>query len=710
AIIRQLGEMNRLDEALDLAQQGTARFPLLPRIWLDLSWVCQLRKDKPGEINALQQALQINPSWGTAVRQLSSVYEEAGEFEQSRKLLEDAIAHTPLDPYNYGCLANLLWKLEEKETAIAYLEKAVQLEPGYSWAWSSLQHWSTQLHRKERAVQLVRELTVHRGGEARSWLLLAEVLTESDELEERLAALDRAIALNPRCLNAYDLKAKLLANAERYEEALAACHPDAWGEQFPSLLRARTAWIEGKRGNVQLAIKQLRAVVAQEPDYYDCWQQLADWYCQIESDAEYLEAAERMVQLAPSDAIAWGYRGEAKLRMGDRTAAKADFRHAIELKPDYGFAGLSLFDEQLEDNELNEAAQTLALMRTHAGSEFVKAREVQLAAKQGDLSRATQHLRDLCLYQTDERWILKAATKAMLEADWTREAEQVFNDVLELPDVNPEVGVYWVECCIALGHWQQCQMRLHALHQLGTIGQRAIATYLDVLGRTGQDERLRRYIQSAHQSLHHDTYTWGSVGWAFMTAGDYHATTQWLANWQERSDLKPWMLSNVAEALRGLKRDKESNRVSQYALTLAEDHATFIHQLWLAFDEAVTGRSTLAAHQLKQINSSSLASYYLFLYSLVQAMLEAQAKSGSRQRRLNQARVQLGKGVTAYPSFRKDSILRRAYRRGVWRLAKDCGSLQGIIWAFWQWFRSFFNAEVSEVFAKVRGGFGVRFQ
>ncbi len=135
----------------------------------------------------------------------------------------------------------------------------------------------------------------------------------------------------------------------------------------------------------------------------------------------------------------------------------------------------------------------------------------------------------------------------------------------------------------------------------------------------------------------------------------------------------------------GIKRDKESNRVSKYALTLAEDHATYIHRLWLAFDEALAGHSTLAASQLRQVDSSSIEPYYQFLYLLVQAMLEAQAKSGKHQHRFNEARAQLRKGLTAHPTFWKDVLMRRAYRRCVWRIAKDSQSLVAVMWAFWQW-------------------------
>lgn len=267
AVIRQLAQMNQLEEALDLAKQGTERFPLLPRMWLELAKVYQSRKEREAEIAALEQTLQLNPNWAVAMRQLAEVYEQAGELEKARSVLEEAVLRTPLDAYNHGCLADILWRLGEKEAAFAQLEKAVQLEPSYSWGWDALRDWAKELQRSEVAVQRVRELTVSRGGEARSWLLLAQTLSEPEDLPERLAALDQAISLNPHCIDAYDLKAKLLGQAGRFDEALAACRPEVW-EELPTSLRSRAAWVESRRGNLDVSIGMMQVVVEIEPNFY----------------------------------------------------------------------------------------------------------------------------------------------------------------------------------------------------------------------------------------------------------------------------------------------------------------------------------------------------------------------------------------------------------------------------------------------------------
>src|SRR5947209_6686740 len=74
---------------------------------------------------------------------------------------------------------------------------------------------------------------------------------------------------------------------------------------------------------------------------------------------EYLAAAEGFVACAPKNPAGYGHRGSAHLKLGDRAAARADFRRAIELAPGYAFAGLSLFDLDHEDGDLAAMAALL---------------------------------------------------------------------------------------------------------------------------------------------------------------------------------------------------------------------------------------------------------------------------------------------------------------------------------------------------------------
>src|SRR5439155_13352808 len=104
---------------------------------------------------------------------------------------------------------------------------------------------------------MARNLTERRPGEARSWLLLAESLNRAEDLPEQLAALDRAIELNPRGPEAHDLRATLLAQARRFDEALVACRPAGWEGEPPTELQIGRAHVEGQRGNTSQAVRQI---------------------------------------------------------------------------------------------------------------------------------------------------------------------------------------------------------------------------------------------------------------------------------------------------------------------------------------------------------------------------------------------------------------------------------------------------------------------
>src|SRR5262249_27607003 len=129
AVVQQLTYLSQLDRALSVATSATERFPLLPKLLLDLAEIHRRRFDVEGERAALDQALRINPRLGPAVRQLADTYERENNDEKARQLLEKLVTHTPLDPVNHAWYAGVLWRLGQKEKAIEHLKTAVQLNP-----------------------------------------------------------------------------------------------------------------------------------------------------------------------------------------------------------------------------------------------------------------------------------------------------------------------------------------------------------------------------------------------------------------------------------------------------------------------------------------------------------------------------------------------------------------------------------------------------
>jgi tetratricopeptide (TPR) repeat protein len=692
ALVQQLTEMGRLEEALLAAREATARFPLLPRIWLDLARIHQARNHGTAEIEALEKALQINPSWSEAARQLANAHLRQGDLIRAQQMLEKAVALESLDVINHASLADLLWQTEQRDAALEEIRKAIIINPGYDRPWRSFRDWTNQLAKPELAVDVARGLIERRPGDTLSWLRLAEVLSAPGELPERLNALDKAIALNPRCDSAWDLRAISLARAHRWEEALAACKPPAW-TQPPLLLRARAAWIERQRGNQTEALAQMRAVLKENPDSYFCWRELADWQWEAGNYADARDAATMLTRLAPFDPIPFGYSGDIKARTGDKMGAKADFRRALELDPKYTYAGFSLFDLQLEEDDLRGAAETLDILRKQSVTEWVRSRDAQVLLRKGDCPAALTILKELCLDpQADDRALHFIFDKAV-RAGWLRETEKALLETMSNPKAHPYTGGMLVECRRIRGKWGY-QRELNKFVKIGKAGENAIVTYLSVLGEAIDHDRSRRHILSRarlaggamsriirrhSEWLRKDDWAWGKTGYALFCAAKTTEGVKWLADWRERPQAQPWMLVNYIAMLHRRGHDAEANEVVQHVLSRPDqDNIPARFPILGAIEAGLNGHAELLNRLLSEVRSDQLSEFDKLLVDIPRLLQEFSAASPPRFGKPHRQR--LSKFLSTH-QWNNKSLL-RVYYRAARFISQRTGSRWPIVWAY----------------------------
>ncbi|HID75782.1 MAG TPA: tetratricopeptide repeat protein [Planctomycetaceae bacterium] len=689
AMVSQLVEMNRLDEAWQVALEATERFPLVARLWLDYARVCQARGDVVGELEALRTAYQIAPQWGVAVRCLCELHQRRGDYERARQLLEQAVARSPLDPYNHLMLADTLWRLGQRDEALKRAEQAVQVEPGCEPAWRRLSEWSDLMDCPQRALEAARQLTRTRAGEARSWLMLAQLLDDGSQREERLAALARAIQLSPRCEDAYDLQAATLAEAGRWDEALTACHPPAWKDHPPTALRARAAWIQARRGDMPGAIRQMRELVRDEPNYYEGWMRLAEWYAYLHDDDAYLEAAEALVHIQPHEEVSFGYLGDARLRNGDRQGAREAFQRAFELAPAYEPAGNALFDLQLEDDDLEGAAETIKTLEIHVDSPFVTARRVQLAARRLDLGAAREGLKRVCLTPCDSEWPVHGAVEAFCQAGWQQEAEAMIGELLGEPKLHPAAAAQWVRLRTANKDWN-LDDQLRQLAENSDQGWQATYAYVERLFQARAAGRLKQFICRQGQWLRARTTTWGAVGYGLVGLRLFRSAARWMGDWQQRPDAEPWMLVNAAEAFRATGQHDQAVAVSRHALTLPPGYGQHLHHLWLATDEVLAGNIQAAREHLQYAASEPLDQDYQFLQAVVQCILDmASAAPPEGKKTFRQVRKRIIQARRTCPTYWQEPARRRCYRQALRLIARHAGTTQARLWFWISWIRSF---------------------
>ena len=672
ALILHLIDMQKYEEALPLAEQAAEFFPLVPRIWFDLSLVHQARLNREGEIAALSRALEINPGWQKAIRQLADAYMNSGELEKALTTLEQGIAKAPLEAVNYGYLADVLWRLGEKEQAIERIKRALTLMPEYDWAWGCLRTWSKELGREDDAIAFVRISAEQHAHQAGAWLLIAETLYRPEDLPERLQALDRANEINPRLIGAHVLRVRLLAEAQRFDEARAACQPAIFNGDLPVRLRTAAATIEADSGNLDLAIEKMYEVVAEEPNNYEAWGRLADWLRLDEHRYDqYLQVANELVRIAPNYVISLGYLGEARKFNGDRQGAKEAYKRALALEADYVFGGFRLFDLQLEDGEFDDARATLKTLEQQVGGDDVVVSHLELAVKENDANAATMHFRKVCRSATASRAQLNHAIKTLADKLWGEPIDKVLEEAIEWPDANPLVGEFWVERWFGRDDAQKFRARLEAFPNKNAVWHNAASAYLEKLGQGKRGAEVRSFLSIHRDDLRQDNSSWGTVGYVLLELHYEKEAANWLSDWPTRSELQPWMLWNGVLALRSLKRDDEAYQWGQHAVDLPPDHTSGPHHILVALDDVLKGQAEEGAERLRKVNYDELSEWQKFVYNTTVLIVEFYRALAQQRSSGWTTLFELGKLRGGSSFFWPDEVLYQSHQRITQKIAQD---------------------------------------
>jgi len=714
--LKQLLTLNRRDEALDLARRATERFPLLPPLWLDRAAVCQARDDTDGEREALLAAYRINPDWDSAVCSLADFHVRRGEFADARKVLERAVAHNPLDAHNHVMLAELLYRQGEREPALEQVCRAIELAPGHQRAWNDLKSWAVELGRPTLPLETSENLTQHRGGRALSWFLLANALEKPEQLDRRLASLERAVELDPRYLDAYVLRTIALAEARRWEEARQACFNTPWADNPPLELKGRAVWVLAVEGRTAEAIERMQALLAEEPGYWDGWCWLWEWRRQMGDYKGCIAAAEGLMRINPNYEVTLGYLAESYRLAGNRHQAETFFQRAYELNPQYEYAGLGLFDIFIERNQLDEASNVLATLRLYSDNPCVLARAVELevarakaAAREELFARlfnvgrkllgrkstweethgraAAEQLRQICLHPRPDDASVNFAVQKMLEAGWHRTVEKELSELVFADGACDETGRQWARLCVKLRRWK-CGKQMRALAERGSIGIAAAVAYIQTLALNNYRRRFWRFFRANKDWLHDHATTWGMVSYAtahFRWAG---TCLRWMRDWR-RADAEPWMLVNLVDILWMKKRDDEALEVIRHAMTLPADHSQNLHRVCLAIEDACRGQFEAARQLLAAIPPNSLDLEYSFLEKLAAAVVDTALADKSNPHAVAARATQLIKqAVSIHKTFNRNHVLWRVYLRCLRAIARNIGGQRGKIWFYKRLLRS----------------------
>lgn len=666
-------DTGQLQLALGAAEQATARFPLLAGVWLDLAQVQRLLARPEDEVAACERAVAVSPGFVRGVLALADAWKHQARPENSLHVLERGLRHQPSNPALCVARADVQWNLGQREAALVSLRAATEADPTDGEAWQRLLSWAAGSD--VDVVALVREVAVKRPWDQNAWLRLAELESDRD-LNAALTAVQRALELDPHWLEAHDLQAVTYARMGRRQRALSACKAAVFQRRQPLVLRGRAAWVHASFGDKKKALKRMRSLVSERPDYFWGLQQIADWAEELGEKAIALQAAEAMVRLEPNAAMVHGYLGQALMDAGRKQEARSSFRRALELKPDYMFAADRYLRLLLEASQFVRARRALERFARYAPGPLAHRLELMLALAQQDRHGAEQAFESLLRHADTPNDLILIGTRELAEQHY-HSAQRILFEALEQPLHRPVIAAAWAEVRLLRGKFPS----LRIVRRLRRADPRAAVALLDaafhhagtvrrmtpVLGLTLFNWRLAR----ASDEL------WAAMGYALVNCGWRVAAAFWLHGY-ERRKVSAWALLNLAIVLRDWGFVGRAQRVSQHALAAPPDHTRGAHLTFLAFDAAVKGRSEDSAEWLSDVGQNHSSVFFQRLHELVSAMLELErAPDDERRAAAAYARACL---APLYPApvlrfYNPETIQWRRAARRIGRSAKNVSDL-----------------------------------
>lgn len=125
-----LREANQPAEAQKVLGAGLERFPNEPDLMYDLAMICEKLKQYERMESLLRKVMELNPDDPNAYNALGySLADRNIRLEESRPLLEKALALRPADPFITDSLAWLAYRTGKTEDAIKLLQQALTAKP-----------------------------------------------------------------------------------------------------------------------------------------------------------------------------------------------------------------------------------------------------------------------------------------------------------------------------------------------------------------------------------------------------------------------------------------------------------------------------------------------------------------------------------------------------------------------------------------------------
>jgi Flp pilus assembly protein TadD len=659
---------------LSLAEAALERFALVPEVHLAAAEAWSVASDQERAIHHLRRAVELGPQLSSAVARLANALEARGEKAEVDALLESSRRRAFFDSTIALEGIRVRARRGEYEQAIRETSTLLEREPELHQAWDMLLLLATQgPTARAAAVEAAGLVAGKNPGSENAQATHAILLLDAGGVAAALEILDRALERKPRGILLRDAKAAALALSGRHGEASALCTPLA-GEQPSADLGMRAAWVEANAGRMPEAMTTLRAVLRDHPSLVGGWQRLVDWSLASSNIESALDAATRLLALAPLASSSQATMARVLLARGDRGGAKLAFARTIERDPGALNAAQQLFELAREDRDVAGAKVAYPVLERRLRDAERVAIDVEMALLTDAPRDAKKRFKSACRDATVPASDLIEAYDALQRAQLGESANRGVGDALADPASNTAVGTLWMRAGLARDIFFPFALR--TLSPSSPNARSAALAAFEILGQQRWKVETRKLIDNLRTWLRQDDVTWAAPFTALVSQGSYFRALWWGRGWAVRKNAPRPRLHILGVAMHALGLRRRALELMRQAAADASDEEAAGFRAWLAFDEAARGRTEEAARLLALVEGQPLPPVALHCASFADLLVTIQrAQPTERAALYEKRRAALERKMVEAASF---PSLRDSLRRCRYRLALDLRSVHPV--------------------------------
>ncbi len=607
--------LHRLEEAIHTATQATELFPLHVGAWIDLAAAQRTAGDFEASLATLEHAQTIGITNPQVAKQLSELYRSRKQWDKADEVLVRTLESNPRDGVLTAFRAETLWDLGKNEQAIETMERAVVLLPNYDWAWNTLSAWCRERQQWQVLKRASQAMIDARPNQVRGYLRAADAAIEESDLAESLRWLEKALAIDPRCVDAYHLKAWALSLAGQHQAALEATRPEVFRDApSPPLLLTRSELLYSQ-GDLLAAIQARKEAVELDPDNYNGWRRLMAWTDQGTDAALHEESARNCIRLAPNNVDGYGYLSGALIAKGAKEEAKQWLAEAILREPGYEYAVQTLFDLRLKDGEIDAARSIRDQSLEQVSPELCKSMSIRLLLEENQPDDAFEQLCDMAKGPVRMWGILYLTVD-----DWKKPDDLYRRCSARMATGNaPEaLGRIWARTRIAT------KPKASLLKDLKRVPE-SEAWYGAVDYLLNQEGPLLlskwtlfRIRYNFKKRLLKNAALWSAMARAMNHHKMFQQTVQWCRQWRRVPDIQhpaQWYPAVLAAWL--TQQPNIAQPWIQAALELPDDDHASVMRLWGALDAMRRNSPAEAAKWLARVDLTNVNEWFIDLYRWV---------------------------------------------------------------------------------------------